>query len=69
MQRAEILKATLGLPEDEREILVEELAASLRGADVPSPAWEAEIARRLHQLEAGDAATAPAEVVFEKAHN
>ena len=67
MQRTEILKAALGLPEDEREKLVEELSASLRSTDALSPAWEAEIARRLRKLEAGEATFAPAEEVFEEA--
>jgi putative addiction module component (TIGR02574 family) len=67
MQRADILEAALGLPEDEREKLVEELSASLRGGDILSPAWEAEIARRLRKLEAGEAAFASADEVFEEA--
>jgi putative addiction module component (TIGR02574 family) len=67
MQRDEILKAALGLPEDEREKLVDELAASLRRSDALSPAWEAEIARRLRTLEAGEAITVPADEVFEQA--
>jgi putative addiction module component (TIGR02574 family) len=65
MQRAEILKAALQLPEDEREKLVDELTASLRAAGALSPAWEAEIARRLSELEAGETTSDSAEEVLE----
>jgi putative addiction module component (TIGR02574 family) len=70
MSRAEILKAALELPDDERELLVEELAVSLHGGSADgglSPAWEAEIARRLRKLESGQAGLAAADEVFAEA--
>jgi putative addiction module component (TIGR02574 family) len=55
MQRAEILKAALELPDDERETLIDELAESLPGvadADVEQ-AWAVEIERRIAEVESG----------------
>jgi hypothetical protein len=66
MQRAEILKAALELPEEERGKLVDELSASLSGPTL-SGAWEREIAQRLRSLEAQEAASSPADEVFDEA--
>jgi len=58
MSRAEILKAALDLPEQEREQLVEELSASLHGGFATKEieeSWEAEVARRLAEIDAGTA--------------
>jgi putative addiction module component (TIGR02574 family) len=70
MSRAEILKAALALPEGERELLVEELAVSLHGGSSDgglSPAWEAEIARRLRTVESGESTFVSAEDVLAEA--
>ena len=70
MSRAEIFKAALELPKEERELLVEELAVSLHGGSAAgglSPAWEAEIARRLRKVESGEATYVSAEEVFAEA--
>jgi putative addiction module component (TIGR02574 family) len=70
MSRAEILKAALELPEEERETLVEELAVSLHGGRADgslSPEWEAEIARRLRKVESGEAKFISPEEVFSEA--
>lgn len=71
MSRAEILKAALELPDEEREKLVHELKDSLQGGASDgdlSPAWEDEISRRLHKIERGEAEYAPADEVFQEAH-
>lgn len=58
------------LDPDERRALIESLIASLDDDDFdvpPSPAWEAEISRRVEEIEAGTAKFIPGSVVFEKA--
>jgi len=59
MSRAEILKAALELPEEERGLLVEELAASLLHGGFASEkieqAWVQEIERRSQEIDAGTA--------------
>ena len=54
MERADILKAALSLPDDERERLADELWASLDGGgpeDVEA-AWAVEVERRLDDADA-----------------
>ncbi len=61
MQRADLLKAALELPSEEREQLVQELLASLDGSperDVEE-AWANEIERRLDEAEAGTVTPIP----------
>lgn len=57
---AEALKLT---PEERAE-LIETLIATIEPATRLHPAWEAEIERRLDDLEAGRAETVPADEVF-----
>jgi putative addiction module component (TIGR02574 family) len=70
MSRAEILKAALELPDEERHLLVQELVVSLHedaaGGEL-SPAWEAEIAGRLRRLESGEGTHVSSEDVFAEA--
>ena len=49
-----ILEEALALPQDEREELVGELSRSFDPVEL-SPEWEAEIARRVRQIESGEA--------------
>ena len=59
MSRAEILKAALELPDEERGLLVEELAATLLHSGFASEeielAWMQEIERRSQEIDAGTA--------------
>jgi len=61
MQRAEILKAALALPDDEREKLADQLWESLDGAATSEAeqAWADEIERRIDEADAGQAKTVP----------
>lgn len=43
----------LRLSPDERAALAERLWASVEGSDVPDPAWEAEIRRRMQEVDSG----------------
>jgi len=62
MQRAEILKAAMELPEDEREKLAEELDQLVHG-DFANPeieeAWAAEVERRIDEVDSGQVKTIP----------
>jgi putative addiction module component (TIGR02574 family) len=49
-----VLEAALALPADEREQLVGDLSVSLEPATL-SPEWQLEIARRLEEIENGEA--------------
>lgn len=51
LQRIEA--AALQLSPDERAELAERLWASLEGGDEPDPAWEAEIRRRMQEVDSG----------------
>lgn len=62
---AEILEAALKLDESERAQLLEELSASLHGIDLGDE-WEAEIQRRVDDVESGRAQTVPGREVFER---
>lgn len=62
MQRGDIFKAALDLPEEERRTLVEDLEASLNGG-FSSPeieeAWAVEIERRCQEIDSGKVKTIP----------
>lgn len=51
----------LSLPEDERAALASALDASLSKAGDLSPAWKAEIARRIEAVERGESRLVPGE--------
>jgi putative addiction module component (TIGR02574 family) len=63
----EILEAALKLDEDDREILVTELTASLHGgfasAEIEA-SWEEELRRRTKSIDDSTATLVPAEEVF-----
>lgn len=61
MQRADVLKAALELPADERERLAEELWASLDdGSEAElEEAWANEIVRRVEEADAGAVQSQP----------
>jgi len=63
LQPQEILEAALQLPQEQREDLVDKLAASLDLGDL-GEYWEAEIQRRIEDVDAGRVATIPADEVF-----
>jgi len=58
-----VLEAALKLDESEQEEIVEALAANLYGSDL-GPEWEAEIQRRIAEVEAGTVAPVAADEVF-----
>ncbi len=60
-----VLDDALALPEEAREELLTALSASLRPVEL-SPAWHAEIARRLEQIESGEAVLLDAETHLAK---
>jgi len=66
---AELVSKGKQLPREERELLVDELLASLNepAANQLDAAWEAEIERRLAAFERGDTKAISAEDVFVKA--
>ena len=57
-------KAALQLPAEERAELIERLIDTVLPAPPLHPAWEAEIARRVAELDAGLVESIPAEKVF-----
>lgn len=66
----DITKVAISLPVPARERLVDEI---LRSLNETSPgeidgAWEAEVERRLGEVDQGLDATVPADVVFAEAH-
>lgn len=65
----ELSRKALALPPDERVQLAEELLSSLHGPADPDVqfAWDAEISRRLAEVEAGTARLVPAADVFAEA--
>jgi putative addiction module component (TIGR02574 family) len=50
---ARIEAAALRLSPDERAELAEHLWASVEGGQAPDPAWDAEIRRRMHEVDSG----------------
>jgi putative addiction module component (TIGR02574 family) len=59
----EILEAALKLDPEQREELIEELSASLDASNL-GEYWEAEIKRRIDDVDSGRAKTVPADEVF-----
>ena len=67
---AQFLDTALQLPHAERALLAERLLESLDDTDADftlSPEWQAEIARRVADIESGKAKLIPAEDVFRNA--
>lgn len=64
-QPKDVLDAALKLTPEQRETLIDELSASLDVDDV-GEYWEAEIQRRIADVDAGRVQTVPAEDVFER---
>ncbi|MDP0499262.1 MAG: addiction module protein [Verrucomicrobiota bacterium JB022] len=58
-----LCREALALPKEDRTYLVKQLLESFEQGDDLSPAWEAEIVRRLHDLESGKVQPIPAEEV------
>jgi putative addiction module component (TIGR02574 family) len=54
----QVYEQALGLSDEEREQLIEDLARSLKPVAL-SPAWRAEIGRRLETIERGEAVIHP----------
>lgn len=67
-QALQLLQSALNLGEPDRAFLAERLLESLEAEDdFPlSEAWRAEIARRIEQLDKGEAKLIPAEEVMRK---
>ena len=65
----EIAQRAHALPEEDRARLAEELLASLEGPADPviDAPWDAEIRRRIAEVEAGTARLLPADDVFARA--
>ncbi|MBD5804153.1 putative addiction module component [Azoarcus sp. Aa7] len=59
-----VMAEAMKLTPDERADLIETLIASAEPATRLHPAWEAEIGRRLDDLEAGRTEAVPADEVF-----
>ena len=59
----EILEAALKLDPEQREELIEELSASLDASNL-GEYWEAEIKRRIDDVDSGRVKTVPADEVF-----
>jgi putative addiction module component (TIGR02574 family) len=65
---AQFMETALHLPQAERALLAERLLASLDTDDFAlSPEWQTEIARRVAEIERGEAKLIPAEDVFRNA--
>jgi putative addiction module component (TIGR02574 family) len=62
----ELASVALQIPADERAALADRLIASLTGGRRYDPAWEAEMNRRIDEIEAGTAKTVDADEVFAK---
>lgn len=54
----QLYEQALALSKGEREQLIEDLARTLEPVEL-SPAWQAEIARRIERIERGDAVIHP----------
>jgi putative addiction module component (TIGR02574 family) len=63
---ADLAATAMRISADERAELADRLIASLTGNRGYDPAWEAEMNRRIDEIEAGTANTISAEEVFEK---
>lgn len=67
---AELFRQAIELPSEERMELVEKLIESLEPAGFDSadvaPAWNAEVQRRISEIDRGDVELVPAEEVFRK---
>jgi putative addiction module component (TIGR02574 family) len=59
----EVRAAAMSLPPDDRERLAGELVASLEKEEGYDEAWDAEIARRIEEIDSGRATTIPWEDV------
>ena len=59
----QVLEAALKLEPEQREELIDELSASLHASDL-GEYWEAEIKRRIDDVDAGRVKTVPADEVF-----
>ena len=66
--RESILSEALKLPEPDREVLVDEILASLTMADDVTPAgeWSDVVARRLRDIDEGRVRMIPGDKVLEK---
>jgi putative addiction module component (TIGR02574 family) len=62
----ELASVAMQIPSDERAELADRLIESLTGGRRCDPAWEAEMNRRIDEIEAGTAKTVDAEEVFAK---
>jgi putative addiction module component (TIGR02574 family) len=62
----ELATAAMSIPADHRAELADRLIASLTGNHRYDPAWEAEMNRRIDEIEAGTAKTLSEEEFFEK---
>jgi putative addiction module component (TIGR02574 family) len=62
----ELADAAMNIPVDERAELAMRIIASLTGGHGYDPAWEAEMNRRIEEIEAGTAKTLSEEEFFEK---
>jgi putative addiction module component (TIGR02574 family) len=62
----ELASVAMQIPADERAELVDRLISSLTGGRTYDPVWEAEMNRRVDEIEAGTAKTIDAEEVFAK---
>lgn len=70
-QFAQLRDQVLALDEDERAMLRDEIDASLTSADDDqplSPAWQAEIERRIKQVRSGEMPVVPADTVIGNLH-
>jgi putative addiction module component (TIGR02574 family) len=67
--KTEIAQRAHALPEEDRARLAEELLASLEGPVDPviDAPWDAEIRKRIAEVEAGTASLVPADEVFARA--
>jgi putative addiction module component (TIGR02574 family) len=63
---ADLASAAMRIPAEDRAELADRLIASLTGGRAYDPAWEAEMNRRIDEIEAGTAKTIDAEEVFAK---
>ena len=63
LEPSEILEAALKLDPEQREGLIEELSASLDATDL-GEYWEAEIKRRIDDVDRGKVKTVPSDEVF-----
>ncbi|HEX2210921.1 MAG TPA: addiction module protein [Longimicrobium sp.] len=62
----DLAAVAMRIPIDERAELADRLIASLTGGRTHDPAWEAEMNRRIDEIEAGTAKTVDADEVFAK---